>query len=328
VDVCQRLPWFKAASVALLATVLLAACEEERRVPYIRPELHNWPRPYKGVTGLSVRVFVSGFVRLPEVAGSRQRWPVLVYLISHPKRGLVVFNTGLSPDTDAQEPGGALFGGLQPKVEPGEPMADQMRKAKISPERVQVVILGNLRPAQRGNLGLFKAARVVVSAAELTAAREREPDAVAEIEGDHSIEAVDFEPVVPLGTFAAHHDLFGDGSCLLIDARGASPGTMALLLRLRDRALLLADALAPTSRTLRYAARPGSLEDADAWWGNIWRLKRFADLAPEILVVPQTGLEVLESAGLRSVTVQPYEAPPTLAPPTPTKAGWMPAMPR
>lgn len=321
-----------ACAAAVLATMLLAACEEERRVPYIPPDLHNWPRPYRGVAGVSVRVFVTGFVQLPAAlpgsSGSRSL-PSLVFLISHPKHGLVAFNTGLSPEVepDAQKPGG-LFGALRPHIDLGKPLGEQMRAAGVDPGRVRVVVLSSLRPGQRGNVGLFPRARIVVGAAELAAAREREADVVTELEADHQLEALDFEPPVPLGTFVAHHDLFADGSCLLIDARGATPGTLALLVRLRERPLLLADALAPTPQTLRYAARPAQLENVDAWWENIWRLKRFADLAPELLVVPQAGLDVLESAALRSLTVQPYEVPPTIAPPTPTKGGWMPALPR
>lgn len=313
--------------------MLLAACEKERRVPYIPPDLHNWQRPYRGVAGLSVRVFVTGFVQLPSLlsgggSGSR-RMPLLVLLISHPKHGLVVFNTGLGPEEAADAPeSGGLFGGLQPRIDRGEPLADQLQSAGVDPDRVRVVILSSLRPGQRGNVGLFPRARIVVSAAELAAAREREADVVTALEADHELEVLDFEPPAPLGTFAAHHDLFGDGSCLLIDARGATPGTLALVVRLRERALLFADALAPTPETLRYAARPAQLENVDAWWENIWRLKRFADLAPELLVVPQAGLDVLGSAGLQSLEMRPYEVPPTIAPPTPTKAAWMPAVPR
>lgn len=318
-------------AVLVLLALALGACEKERRVPRIPPDLHRWERPYRGVAGLRMRVFVTGFVRQPSPlarSAHGRSLPVLVFVISHPRHGLTVFNTGLAPQSGKKAGrSGGLFGVLRPEIEPGAPLDEQLRGAGIDPDQVRTVVLGNLRPAQRGNIGLFRRARIVLSAAELAAAREREADVVAEIDGDREVQALDFEPPLPLGTFRAHHDLLGDRSLLIVDARGATPGTLALLVRLPERPVLLADALAPTAETARYAAQPAHLDDADAWWDNIWRLKRFADLAPELLVVPQAGLDTLESAALQSITVQPYKAPPTPLPPTPTRAVWMPALP-
>ena len=73
---------------------------------------------------------------------------------------------------------------------------------------------------------------------------------------------VDFDGARPLGTFAAHIDLFGDGSCLLIDAAGTTPGTLAMLVRLPHQPLLLADDMAAVVENVRYATQPASAVDA------------------------------------------------------------------
>ena len=51
--------------LALLATIA-TACEQERRVPYIPPTLHNWERPYRGNAGLKLHVFRTGTLRMME----------------------------------------------------------------------------------------------------------------------------------------------------------------------------------------------------------------------------------------------------------------------
>jgi hypothetical protein len=318
---------------ALLAVLLLSACEEERRVPYIPPDLHNWPEAYRGVDGLAVHVFVTGFVRLPAAmvlsgggATQTRTLPSIAFLIVHPKHGLVAFNTGLESDAEDDDAGG-LFGFLQPEIEVGRPLVEQMKAAGFDAAAVRTVVLSSLRRSHLGGIDALPKARIVLSEAEIDHAREHEPDVLVDLEANHELEVVGFEEKAPLGTFTAHEDLLGDGSCLLIDARGPSAGSLVMLIRLRERPLLLAADLAPLPETVRYAARPAQLQEPDAWWDNIWRLKRFADLAPKLLVVPGADLKALESAGLKAVTVHDYVVPPTQVPPSPTPSGWKRPLP-
>jgi glyoxylase-like metal-dependent hydrolase (beta-lactamase superfamily II) len=110
-----------------------------------------------------------------------------------------------------------------------------------------------------------------------------------------------------VGTLRASIDLFGDGSCLIVDAHGRTEGGLGVLLRLRNHAVFLADSLAPVEETLRYVATPTSLSDAEFWWGEIWRLKKFKDLEPALRVVPGHSDEELRNIRAKEVVVHDYE---------------------
>src|SRR5215510_15074748 len=91
------------ARVMCVFLLVLAACEKPLRLPYIRPELHNWPTPYKGVAGLRLHVFNTGKIEFPakvvyrdgSVRG-KQALDILVFAIEHPRYGVILFGTGLN----------------------------------------------------------------------------------------------------------------------------------------------------------------------------------------------------------------------------------------
>ncbi|WP_336088254.1 MBL fold metallo-hydrolase [Nocardia sp. SSK8] len=94
----------------------------------------------------------------------------------------------------------------------------------------------------------------------------------------------------PVLTFARSHDLFGDGSVLLVDLAGHTPGSVGILLALADgsRALLAGDAVFSTLqiRLVREIAPIlGQLADADrdAAFHTIHRLHALPD---DIAVIP------------------------------------------
>jgi glyoxylase-like metal-dependent hydrolase (beta-lactamase superfamily II) len=275
----------------LLIALAACGCESERRVPYIAPTLHDWPRPYRGTAGTVLHGFVVGTRRGPERAvlrgGSLTReceLPVLAFVLAHPREGLVVIDTGLKPTgAEPSEVGAGWPWALVAELAPGHELPSQMRAAGLDPTRVRWVVLTNLRPDHAGGAKAFERARVVVSRVERQAAADRGASVADEVT---SWRFVDLSEGRPLGTFAAAVDLFGDRSCFLLDARGPTVGTVAVLLRLADRPVLLAGDLAPVAETVRYAAAPAALDDAEAWWDRLWRLKRFKDLEPALLVVP------------------------------------------
>src|SRR5262249_25054758 len=129
---------------------------------------------------------------------------------------------------------------------------------------------------------------------------------------------IDFAAATPLGTFPAHVDLFGDGSCLLLDASGPTPGTLAVVLRLPHQPVLLADDLAPVSETVRYAAQPASLFDADQWWDYVWRLKRFKDLVPDLIVLPGHDVAAARQARGKDIIFHEPRATEPAGAPSPT----------
>jgi glyoxylase-like metal-dependent hydrolase (beta-lactamase superfamily II) len=295
--------------------VVLAACEEERRVPYIPPELHNWEQPYRGRSDLELHAFDVG--TLTKKAGSilgggggkktkgRGR-TVWAYVLKHPSEGLVIIDTGLNHQLGKKGKkylGGLLAMTVEASLEPEQCLPAQMRAAGFNPEEVRWVVVSNLRFYHTGELESFEQATVVVSKAEHRHALEQ-PSGYLRREFD-DVTSWKFVDVrrdgKPLGAMPAALDLFGDGICMLIDAPGPTAGNLAVLLPMADRPLLLAGDFAPFEQSVRHARPPTSLEDRDAWWDHIWRLKRFGDLEPALLIVPGYSTKTVRSASLKGV---------------------------
>lgn len=304
----------------------LAGCQEEPRVPYIRPTLKNWPQPYRGTRGLRVHIFNTGWLHVPEAfvlrGGSLTRardLPVPAVVIEHPTHGLILFNTGLYlADADsAPWSGWASLVGVSASRTRG--LKEQMQAAKLKPDAVRWIVVSDLRFDHVGELEAFPKARVVVTKAEIDAARRGsdgyEPKAFDDVT---EWKFIDFASAAPLATFTAHVDLFGDGSCLLVDATGATVGSMALLLRLRHQPFLLADGMASVEASLRYAARPASAADMDQWWQHIWQLKKFRDLVPTLIVLPGRALKPVPPVDSPAIVVHQSAPPPSNTLPTPS----------
>lgn len=312
---------------AAVCAVLAGGCEDDLRVPYIPPTLANWPQPYRGVAGLKVHVFNTGYVRVPEAlvlrGGSLTRkrdLAVPAVLIEHPHQGLVLFNTGLNPKAKEASPAGEwLAAVLGAEVLPGKDLASQMHDAGFKPEAVRWIVLANLRSDRTGELESFPKARVVVTKAEHEYAQggNRGYD-TSTFDDVANWKFIDFASTTGVATFPVHVDLFGDGSCLLLDASGSTPGALALLVRLPQQPLVLADGFAAVEEQVRYAAKPAAAADLDAWWDHIWRLKRFKDLVPDLVVVPGRDLAAVGALHARDIVVHPFAAPRQDAAPTPT----------
>jgi N-acyl homoserine lactone hydrolase len=311
----------------------MLGCDTELRVPYIPPQLSNWPRPYRGVADLKLHAFTTGYLSVPEAAvlkgGSLTRTmelPVLAFVVEHPHQGLVLYGTGLDPRMaqSSQRPERLLAFGPEPYAAPGSDLETQMKHAGLDASTVRSVILPSLRSRHTGCVERFGTAQVVVASSEKHAAGTPSP----QVDDVRTWKEIDFSTAAPLGTFAAHIDLFGDGTLLLIDAAGATPGTMALLVRLRERPVLLTGDLISTPEQLRHVIRPAAADDMPKWWDHAWRLKRFQELAPELVVVPGHDTTALTAAALRSVRV--HDPLPVAAPqrPTPTLSPLQRVMPR
>ena len=106
---------------------------------------------------------------------------------------------------------------------------------------------------------------------------------------------MNFTDAPPLGTFPAHRDLFEDGSILILDATGATAGGLAVLIRLPTGPVLLCGNLAWTKEQYLHARFPRFLFDRKAWWEKVWRLKKFKELMPELVVLPDHELATIES---------------------------------
>ena len=299
--------------------ILGVACEEPLRLPYIEPVLHNWPEQYQGVRGTKLHVFHTGSItvssRIVYRDGSlpqQHTLDILVFGIEHPKQGLVLVGTGLNRGLaeDAPRylgPVRSVFG--QADMQPGQDILSQLKTAQLSAQRVKLVVLPDLRLDHTGELESLSQAAAVVTREEHVAALSSSTLGLYMADEFDQVEKwqfVDFSPAPPLGTFARSHDLFGDGSIELIDVAGATAGGLAALVRLPERPVLLCGNLAWTHSQARYAWMPGLAFQRELWWEKIWRLKKFKDLVPELLVLPGHDWKAVRKVKASDITVHEF----------------------
>jgi hypothetical protein len=51
---------------------------------------------------------------------------------------------------------------------------------------------------------------------------------------------------------------------------------------------------------------PGLLFDRDAWWEKIWRVKKFKDLVPALLILPDHEWTAVEAAKTKDIVLHPF----------------------
>ena len=299
--------------------LLCIACEQPLRPPYIQPTLQHWPKPYKGVAKVKLHVFKTGEITVPKKvvyrAGSLLETfslDVLVFAVEHPRQGIVLIGSGLSRGvmSEAESYLGAFrtaMGSLT--MEEGQDILSQLESANLSVENVHNIILPDLRFSHTGELENFPHARAIVSSAEYAVAMEEGESALSisdEYDGVQQWQFIDFAGSQPLGTFVAHQDLFGDGSILLLDVAGATPGGLAVIVRLPQTPVFLSGNLAWTEEQARYAREPGFVFHRQSWWDNAWRLKKFAELAPELVILPDHDWDAIHAARTKDMILHPF----------------------
>ena len=295
------------------------ACEEPLRLPYIEPVLHNWPEQYQGVPQLKLHVFHTGSIEVPSrivyQSGSlpqRQTLDMLVFGIEHPKQGLILIGTGLNQSAaeDAQGYLGQFRSALgQAYMETGQDIVSQLKTSQLSVDSVKLIVMPDLRLDHTGELTSFSDASIAVTRKEHDAALSSSDIGLympSEFDQVPAWQFVDFTPGKPLGTFAHSHDLLGDGSIELIDVMGATAGGLAVLVRLPQQPVLLCGNLAWTENQARYAWMPGLAFNRQAWWEAIWRLKKFKDLVPELIVLPDHEWAVVEKTESSDIIVHEF----------------------
>ena len=216
----------------------------------------------------AVSVLSTGSVRIrPEHVGptrkntyvwlaTSRRWtdprPINVYVIEH-RDGLVLFDTG-QDRASVTEPDyfpGGLNGVVYDRLARFEIGSDQtlargLAALGLRADDVHTAVISHLHQDHMGGLPELAGAEIVVSDAEwrsmrrpLAAARGYLRDHI-ELPGLHGRQVVP-EPLgdPSLAPFGAGHDLFGDGSLLLLPTPGHTPGSLSMLVRRPGRAPLL-----------------------------------------------------------------------------------------
>lgn len=155
--------------------------------------------------------------------GMRIVAPVSSYLIVHPK-GKVVFDTGIHCDALA-DPAGRLGKRIASlfaiRSRAGEDVVSQLAALGIKPDDIRYVVNSHFHFDHCGCNASFPNAQFLVQRAELAAARA-EPK---------RYDAKDWDLPLDYRAVDGEHDVFGDGSVVLLPTPGHTPGHQSLWIR-------------------------------------------------------------------------------------------------
>ncbi|MDD5168576.1 MAG: MBL fold metallo-hydrolase [Syntrophales bacterium] len=202
---------------------------------------------------MKVYFFATGFGSVAkglfvQGAGVRSiRFPIISVLIER-DRDLVLFDTGIGTRID-EEMRPLIYRGnlffhrcvMRTQFDPQrDALVHQMLRLGFQPSDVKHVILSHLHWDHAGGMRDFPDAHYIINrkewdfATRLTGMRLFKNAFIKEQFCGQAldIELVETDPAKPLLTFPGSCDLFGDGSMLLVDLPGHSPGLMGLYLKM------------------------------------------------------------------------------------------------
>lgn len=262
----------------------------------------------KSPEGVEVTFINAGCCRVPEVAVraggglAKMDLPALAAVIHHPTEGPVLFDTGYSPrffEATRRFPY-RLYRWLTPvRCGPHETVAAQLPGLGISPDDVRWVVISHFDPDHIGGLRDFGAARIVCHVAAwesvrgkggLDALRSRILPGHLPTDLGERVHAVRDFQLESVGPLPGAHDLFGDGTVLLLGLPGHAPGQMGALIRRSSGGawLLVADAVW-TRATLERAGptvHPLIAEDRVDQLATYTLLRQLRRERPDITIVP------------------------------------------
>ena len=273
-------------AVSMLATFACATPRIAREIPFGECSI-------LATTGSARRIwaFETGSLVMPEGYATPSSpaidIPIMAYAIELADGAIVLFDTGLSHRfaDDARDYYGytsyqaATALGLFPKMRVGQDLPSQMIAAGLDPARVSTIVVSHGHVDHTGELPSFPKARVIFSPKD----RARMKDTLAGYQPRDLEGAGHFDDGLRVLAgrchgFAHARALVPDGSLVVVDAPGHTPGSQALFVALpHSLVLLVGDAayvnqnfIGPTPKGSHPAHRPD--EDPDAAWETLLRI--------------------------------------------------------
>lgn len=155
------------------------------------------------------------------------------YLIRHDK-GWMLWDTGLSDSIALKPEGVSVMGGLL-VLRVKRTLASQLAEIGLSPADVGHLAISHFHSDHCGNANLFTAATLYIQQPEHDAAFGPDPAKFGFVPANY--EKLRANTVIRLN---GDHDVFGDGSVVILSTPGHTPGHQSLLVRLpRSGAVVL-----------------------------------------------------------------------------------------
>lgn len=233
------------------------------------------------------------------------RIPIPVFLLEHPRAGPILVDTGLhaSVAVDPKQNLGRVIGRLYSRIEmdPEQTAAAQLRKRGIEAADIKLVVMTHLHMDHASAISDFTQATYVLGEGEWSAFNARRPTFKGYVhsQGRH---AVDYREVVydtrlvsSYSTFGRSFDLFGDGSVRLVYTPGHSAGHQSLIVRLKDRELLIAGDAIYFLDTLEHERRGLFLADEHNWRRSLREIQLYRRENPGAVIIPSHDAQVWEN---------------------------------
>jgi glyoxylase-like metal-dependent hydrolase (beta-lactamase superfamily II) len=230
---------------------------------------------------VELRAFTTGYLTIPlgfMLAGREGtiKVPVCCYLITH-RRGQVVFDTGLHPATQHNPTGhvGELLASFHEfDFHPGEDLAARLQAVDVDPGSVTHVVNSHLHFDHCGGNEFFPRSTFLVQRRELEAAR----DPAILSQKRYAPSAPDFDHPLAYRPVDGEHDVFGDGTVVLIPTHGHTPGHQSLRVRAGKGAdLVLAADACYTRENMDRDLLPGVLWDPGEMARSLAHLRALRD---------------------------------------------------
>jgi N-acyl homoserine lactone hydrolase len=233
----------------------------------------------------------------------RSQWltvPVPAFLVHHPGAGPILVDTGFHPSV-AVKPASNLgrlsaiaFKGIE--MAPEQAVSAQLRKRGIEPGQVKTIVMTHLHTDHASGIAEFPDSSFVCSSAEWDAATSQgEFHGYVKRQFDHAFDyrLLDFdgEQTSSFSGFGRTLDLFGDGSMRVAFTPGHTLGHMSVILRLKEREVLLAGDAMYLERTLSEHRLPYRVEDEHLFRRSLREIELYRREAPDALIVPGHDIE-------------------------------------